>query len=136
MKTAALINSDLVPPIDGFIKAPTASRKAKATKKPAPFKIRWLRQIAGDRTLTTLAVQTAILLADYYDDETGCAWPSQVRLAAELRATRAGVRLAIKRLEDAKYVEYVAQRGRPKKGAGAANNNRYFLRCPEAESVN
>ena len=127
MRPAVMLNPEPLPAVDGFTKTPTPAHKASRSakkKKPIPFKVRWLNQIAGDGTLPALAVRTAILLADDYDDEKGYAWPSQLGLAARLNASRAGVRLAIKRLDDAGYLEYVAQRGRKK-------NNRYFLRCPE-----
>lgn len=132
MKPAVLISPEPVPDLVRFVEAPTSSSRASSRKpraKPAPFKVRWLRQIASVRGLPGLAVQTAILLAEYYNDEAGCSWPSQARLTDELNATRNGVRQAIKRLEDAGLIEYIPERGR-------AKNNRYFLRFPGGENGN
>ncbi|MEE1611114.1 helix-turn-helix domain-containing protein [Microvirga sp. CF3016] len=133
MKPAALLNADPILDIDEFTKAPAPSatagraRARKPSAKPAPFKVRWLLRIAGERNLTALAVQAAIILADHYDEEKGCAWPSQERLSTLLNASRAGVRQAIKRLEETRYVEYIPEKGRTK-------TNRYFLRFPDTEN--
>jgi hypothetical protein len=138
MKSAALLDTDLGPPLDGFTETPASAREAPKSakrKKPVPFKVRWLNQIAGVR-LPAMAVQAAILLADDYDDEKGYAWPSQVGLASRLNASRSGARLAIKCLQDAGYLEYVPVRGRgrPPKRGRADSNNRYFLRCPKPKN--
>jgi hypothetical protein len=133
MKVAALIDGDLEPPLDGFIETPAPARKAsKPAKKPVPVKVRWLDQMVGIR-LPAMAVQAAILLAGYYDDKLGYAYPPQKRLVARLNASRSGVRLAIKCLEDAGYLEVIALRGRPRKEQ-AYPNNRYFLRFPEPKN--
>lgn len=130
MKSVGLLTPEGMKPLEDFTKASAASTNARTRKpvsKTIPLKIRWVMQIAGDGTLTALAVRTAILLADYYDEQEGCAWPSQIRLAARLNASRGGVRQAIKRLEEAGYIEFVSTRGRKR-------NTRYFLHCPAPEN--
>ncbi len=64
-------------------------------------KLKWLQVVACDPHMRGLPTSTAALLAlRYFNSKSGIAWPSQDRLARELRCNRSSVQRALDALAD------------------------------------
>jgi len=82
---------------DGFAGVPKASRPdAKAAFNHGRH--RWLGQLARDNELPGAAVRVAVLLWELMNTERGCAWPSLVHIAEQLRMNKSTVARSIKAL--------------------------------------
>ncbi len=109
--TGAPHQEGVSPPIDGQ----GAARKV----------FLWLRQIARDAGLTPLGYRVAIEISQCVDRRKGYAHPSHKRLAEDLDASRRGIQLAVKQLEDRGHLDVTVSRG-------AGHANRYRLRLSRA----
>jgi len=81
----------------------------------------WLRQVLAAGASGAVAA-VAAELADHHNDEHGCAWPSQARLAERAGQTERNVRGALAWLSAAKFIEIVP-------GTTARGGRRNAYRC-------
>jgi hypothetical protein len=129
MKTAALIDGDLEPPLDGFIETQAPSRKpperppfpAISKQAYAKAKFEWIDQINLDSGLTDFQSRVGTCLASIHNMKNGYAYVTHTTLAERLRAKGPrGIKKAIDALEERGHLQVEYSRG-----AGKAN--RYFL---------
>ena len=73
---------------------------------------KWLDQIADDSAVTAAGFILAYRIAKHLNRGTGDAWPSQTRLATEMRITVRGVRGLSDQLEAAGHLTVIASQGR------------------------
>ncbi|BAQ44259.1 MULTISPECIES: hypothetical protein [Methylobacterium] len=85
----------------------------------------WLRQIARHAGLTPLGYRVAIEISQCVDRRKGYAHPSHEMLADALDASRRGIQLAVKQLQDRGHLDVTVSRG-------AGHANRYRLRLNRA----
>ncbi len=111
LATTGSPQQDVGPPIDGQ----GAARKV----------FLWLRQIARDAGLTPLGYRVAIEISQCVDRRKGYAHPSHEMLAKALDASRRGIQLAVKQLQDRGHLDVTVSRG-------AGHANQYRLRLSRA----
>ena len=95
------------------------SWRATAAVKP-------LLNTPAGRRLTPTEKLVLFILADYHDDERGCAWPSVDRLAKEALCTTRNVQLVLKRLAGAGMLRIHSEAGK---------SNRYYFPFLEQSSM-
>ena len=96
---------------DGFAGVPKASRPdAKAAFNHGRH--RWLGQLARDNELPGAAVRVAVLLWELMNTERGCAWPSLVYIAEQLRMNKSTVARSIKALVRRGWIQRSRRGGR------------------------
>jgi DNA-binding MarR family transcriptional regulator len=84
----------------------------------------WLAAIAADHKQRGLPLGVAVLLvAKYFNSDTGKAWPAIERLADDLNADRRNLRRAIERLVDSGYLRRHRNRNQ-----GPGRTNTYQMR--------
>lgn len=84
-------------------------------------KFAWLEAVARDANLRASASRLAIVLSGFINRETGDAWPSIGRLAAELGMSERGVQKAVEALVEREHLDCHV-------GGGRSSTNRYEMR--------
>ena len=86
-------------------------------------KFDWLDAVAADPLLPATASRLAIVLLRYLNRQTGDAWPSIPRLAADMSTAENTVRAGLKALKDRGHLAIET-------GGGRAATNRYTMQTP------
>ena len=83
--------------------------------------LEWATQVPG---LSRLEKTILKELCNRYNEEVGCAWPSQKRLARDTGYSRASINVALNKLEAKNLIR---RYGTFLRETGARTSNRYFL---------
>lgn len=88
---------------------------------------RWLEQVAADRELPHVAARLAIVLSQFFNNQTGEAWPTQQTLATRLGITDRAVRNSLDALHSQGHLHVT-------RGVGRKNPNRYRARLSDGKA--